>query len=107
MDDESNVFLRATGNAPVRYSRLALSSFVCGALSIAGLVLSQVVGAFVYLVLLFAPAIVTGHLAHRQFRRAPGQFRNESMAQFGLWVGYLVMLLNGFALGAMIWLASR
>ncbi len=107
MDDESNVLIRAAGSAPARYSRIALASFICGALSVLGLLLGQFASAFVYLVLLFVPAIVMGHLARRQFRRAPGQYRNESMATFGLSVGYLGLFLNAFTLAAMFWLASR
>ena len=61
----------------------------------------------VVLVLLFIPAIVAGHLARRQFRASPGQFRNESMATFGLNVGYLCLFLNLVAIAAMVWLSKR
>lgn len=108
MDDRSNVLVRAAGdgNRP-RYSVPALASFVCAAIAMAGLLLSQFITGLVYLVLFFAPAIVMGHVARRQFRRAPGVFRNESMATFGLSVGYLCLFLNAFVIAAIFWLASR
>lgn len=108
MDDASNVLLRAGGGGPPQgFSRWALASFVCAALSIGGLVLGPFAQPLVYLVLLCLPAIVGGHLARRQFRKFPGAFRNESMATFGLSVGYLALFLNAFVLAAMLLLASR
>ena len=107
MDDESNILLRASGSTPEHYSWLALASFICAVLAVAGLLLAQIADALVILVLMFVPAVITGHLARSQFRRAPRQFRNESMATFGLSVGYLVLFLNAFTLAAMIWLGTR
>ena len=107
MDDESNVLLKASSGVPAHYSRLALASFVCAVLSIAGLLLGQLLQGAVYLVLFFVPAIVTGHLARRAFRQSPGTFRNESMATFGLSVGYLGLFLNVFVLIALAFLARN
>jgi hypothetical protein len=107
MDDKSNVLARAAGGAPAKYSRAALASFVCGVASILGLLLAQLAPGLVYLVLLFLPAILLGHAARRRFRKAPGQYRNESMATFGLAVGYLGLFLNAFVLMAMVLLGAR
>jgi hypothetical protein len=107
MDDRSNALLRAAGRGPDRLSRLAAASFGSGALTLLGLVAGPFSRAIVFLFLFFIPAIVLGHLARRSFRRYPGEFRNESMALFGLWVGYLGLILSVSVIAAMIWLARR
>ncbi len=106
MDESANVLLRAAGAGPRPFSRFALASFVFAVVSILGLLLGQFAQGLVYLVLCFVPAIVAGHLARRQFRRSPGTYRNESMATFGLSVGYLALFLNAFVIAAMMWLAA-
>jgi hypothetical protein len=106
MDDESNVLLRAAGRGPQRMSRLATASFASAAASMAGLVLGGFSPFITGLFLFFVPAIVLGHLARRAFRSHPGEFRNESMATFGLSVGYLGLFLSLFVIGAMIWLGA-
>jgi len=108
MDDRSNVLLNASSNGrPRALSRLAVASFVCATLSILGLILAQFEQALVVLTLCFVPAIITGHFARRQFRSHVGKFRNESMATFGLAVGYLGLFLNLFVVAAMVFLATR
>jgi len=107
MDDRDNVLLGArAGGQPLTYSRLALASFVCAVLSMTGLILAQLEQALVALTLFFIPAIVMGHLARSRFRAKPGAFRNESMATFGLAVGYLVFFLNVFVVATMLFLVT-
>lgn len=106
MDDDSNVLLKSAQQQQARedraYSRLALASFICANLTLAGLLLGALVYPLVYLFLAFIPAIVTGHLARRQFKRAHGAYRNESMARYGLAIGYLGLFLSLFVIFAMI-----
>lgn len=89
MDEQRNVLLEGAESPRGRRSAFATTSFVCANLSLAGLMAAQIVPALVYFYLLFVPAIVTGHLARRAFRKLPGIFRNEAMATYGLAVGYL------------------
>jgi hypothetical protein len=102
MDDRSNVLLRARGQTPGAFSRIAAASFVSAVLTLAGLLAGPWLQPAAWLFLCFAPAIVLGHLARRKFRRSPGKFRNESMATFGLCVGYLGLFLSAFVIAAML-----
>lgn len=102
MDDRSNVFVRVAGTGPDRYSRIALASFISAVLTMLGLLFGRLAPPIVYLFLCFVPAIVTGHLARREFRLKPGRFRNESMATFGLTVGYLGLFLTIFIVAAIV-----
>lgn len=117
MDDDSNVLLKATrqsGSSPgqpaladraggdSRFSRFALASFVFATLSLAGFVSGTVVPFAPFVFLFFIPAIICGHLARREFSRAPDVYRNTSMATYGLAVGYLGLFLSIFVVSAMI-----
>ncbi len=102
MDDSSNVLLKAAQPpAATRFSRLALVSFVSANLSLAGLVTGLWVPGAPYAFLCFIPAVICGHLARREFRSAPGAFRNAPMATFGLAAGYLGLFLSIFVISAM------
>ena len=83
-------------------SALAVVSLVSGIL---GWTLMPLLGSFV--------AVVTGHLARSEIRRAPGQLEGDGMAVAGLVLGYLslaVALLAMVALvvffGGLAWLAA-
>jgi len=103
MDEQSNVFLKAAQPAQAsRFSRFALASFVCANLSLAGLVAGPWVPGAPYAFLCFIPAIILGHLARREFRPAPGAFRNSPMATYGLAAGYLGLFLSVFVISAML-----
>lgn len=104
MDDESNVLLQATTDStqPAKFSRAALVSFVCANLTLIGLLLGRLAPGVVYLFLAFVPAVIAGHIARRHFRKEPGLYRNESMARYGLAVGYLGLFLSVFVIAAMI-----
>ncbi len=103
MDDRSNVLLKAAQPEQTdRFSRFALASFVCANLSLAGLVAGPWVPGAPYAFLLFIPAIVSGHLARREFQRNPDAFRNPPMATYGLAVGYLGLFLSIFVISAML-----
>jgi hypothetical protein len=64
--------------APRTTSSLAVVSFICGIL---GWTAMPFIGAIV--------AVITGHLARREIRAAPGQFEGEWMAVLGLVLGYI------------------
>ena len=98
MDDDRNLFLGNSESPRGKRSGYALASFICANLSLVGLMAAQFIPGLVYLYLLFVPAIVTGHLARRAFRKLPGVFRNEAMATYGLAVGYLGLSLSVLAL---------
>ena len=83
-------------------SALAVVSLVSGIL---GWTLMPLLGSFV--------AVVTGHLARSEIRRAQGQLEGDGMAVAGLVLGYLslaVALLAMVALvvffGGLAWLAA-
>ena len=84
MDREDHQPLKASEPPKGRSSALAITSFVAGNLSLAGLVLGKVSPGLVYIFLFFAPAIVAGHMARRAFRKHPGAYKNEAMAAYGL-----------------------
>lgn len=96
MDGKPNVLLKAAEAPQGRRSALAIASFIAANLSLAGLLLGNVAPGLVYLFLFFAPALVTGHLARRAFRKHPGAFTNEAMATYGLAVGYLGLIITLF-----------
>ena len=98
MDREDNQLLKAAGPPKGRPSALAITSFVAGNLSLAGLVLGKVAPGLVYVFLFFAPAIVAGHMARRAFSKRPGAYKNEAMATYGLAAGYLGLLITAFVL---------
>ena len=112
MDDEPNVLLKAAEAPQGRRSALAIASFIAANLSPAGLLLGNVAPGLVYLFLFFAPALVTGHLARRAFRKHPGAFTNEAMATYGF-IGVKCWIYRGdiapdqtpFALAAHPWTA--
>ena len=84
MDDQKNAFLKAAESPRGRRSALAAISFLTANFSLVGLLAAQFAPVLVYFYLMFVPAIVSGHLARRAFRRQPGMFRNETMATYGL-----------------------
>ena len=102
MDDEPNVLLKAAEAPQGRRSPLAIASFITANLSLAGLLLGNVAPVLVYLCLLFVPAIVTGHMARRAFRKHPGAFTNEPMAAYGLAVGYLGLIITLFVVAVLV-----
>ena len=102
MDDEPNVLLKAAETPQGRRSPLAIASFITANLSLAGLLLGNVAPGLVCLFLLFVPAIVTGHMARRAFRKHPGAFTNEAMAAYGLAVGYLGLIITLFVVAVLV-----
>ena len=94
MDDRSNVLLRAAAPPPRVRNVAAMTSFALAAASLAGLVLGPWVPAASYVFLLHLPAIVAGHIARRQFAKRPGAYANESMATFGLAIGYFGLFIS-------------
>lgn len=102
MDDESNVLLGTKIGARPPRSLLAIASFVSGCLTLAGLVFGSVVPGMVYAFLFFVPAIVTGHLARRGFRKDGQAHRDERFATFGLSTGYLGLFLSIFVVSMMV-----
>jgi len=98
MDDKSNLLSQARSAPEQRLSIPAVVSFVAGNLSLAGLILGLLFPWMVYLFLGFLPAIVAAHLARRSFRKSPGVYRNESMATFGISIGYLGLSLSIFVI---------
>lgn len=96
MDREDNQLLKAAEPPKGRPSAFAITSFVAGNLSLAGLVLGKVAPGLVYVFLFFAPAIAAGHMARRAFRMRPGVYKNEAMATYGLAAGYLGLLITAF-----------
>lgn len=102
MDDEPNVLLKAAETPQGRRSLPAIASFIAANLSLAGLLLGNVAPVLVYLFLLFVPAIVTGHMARRAFRKHPGAFTNEPMAAYGLAVGYLGLIITLFVVAVLV-----
>ncbi len=105
MDDEPNVLLKAAQTPQGRRSALAIVSFIASNLSLAGLLLGNVAPGLVYLFLFFLPALISGHLARRAFRKHPGAFTNEAMAAYGLAVGYLGLIITLFV-AAVSWLGA-
>ena len=102
MDREDNQLLKAAELPKGRPSALAITSFVAGNLSLAGLVLGKVAPGLVYVFLFFVPAIVAGHMARRAFRKRPGVYKNEAMASYGLAAGYLGLLITAFVLTMLV-----
>jgi len=88
-------------STPIRQtSGLAVASLVCG-----------ILGWSVLPWLGSIAAIVTGHLARAEVRRAPDRLQGSGMALAGLILGYsmLVLTVAGlvlvfFVLGGMVWL---
>lgn len=84
-------------------SSMAIVSLVSGIL---GWTLLPLLGSIV--------AIITGHLARAEIRRAPDRFEGDGLAVAGLVMGYLVILLSVLAVlafllffGGLIWLGSH
>ncbi|MGY0559673.1 DUF4190 domain-containing protein [Luteimonas sp. A277] len=67
---------------PRQYSVLAVISLVSG-----------ILGVFPIPVLASVIAVVTGHLARAEIRRAPERFDGDGMAVAGLVLGYLMIAL--------------
>ncbi|MGY0635139.1 DUF4190 domain-containing protein [Luteimonas sp. A478] len=67
---------------PRQYSVLAVISLVSG-----------ILGVFPIPVLASVIAVVTGHLARTEIRRAPERFDGDGMAVAGLVLGYLMIAL--------------
>ena len=90
-------------NVPHRqYSALAIVSLVCG-----------ILGVMPFPFLASVVAIITGHLARAEIRRAPERYEGDGLAVAGLVLGYLVIALwvLGVAvfvllLGGLAWLAA-
>ena len=88
-------------NAPHRQqSALAIVSLVCG-----------ILGVLPFPILASVVAVITGHLARAEIRRAPERYEGDGMAVAGLVLGYLVLglwLLGGMLLlvflGGLAWL---
>lgn len=90
-------------NAPVKQtSALAIASLVSGIL---GWTLVPFLGSLV--------AVVCGHMARGEIRRAPDRLEGDGLAVAGLVLGYLVIALSILAVvgiflffGGLLWFAS-
>ena len=103
MDDDKNVFTQAAAGVEGKQnSRHAIRAFVMANVALFGIVASMIVPFLVYLYLAFPFAIVFGHLGKRDIRREPEKFVGFAMAQYGLMVGYFMLLITGVVLYALV-----
>ena len=78
------------------YSRMAITSLLLGGLAIASGLSAVVLDIPDLMVVMLAstfPSIVLGALACRQIRRRKGELRGSGLAECGIWLGVVGMLL--------------
>ena len=104
--DSTSPYLSPQANnyaAPVPTDGLAITSMVCGILSI-------VISCMYIGVLLGIPAVITGHLSLKKINNSPVAIGGKGMAIAGLVTGYLGSLISlcmiGFIIFAMILAAN-
>ncbi|MFP6581346.1 MAG: DUF4190 domain-containing protein [Candidatus Hydrogenedentota bacterium] len=98
MDDEKNILVKAAAGSEKRNSRNAVISFAAANVAILGFFGAQLLQILTVLYLLFPVAILFGHLGKRDLRREPEKYKGFAMAQYGLVVGYFLLLLTVMAL---------
>ncbi len=88
---------------PVAGAPFVITSPSPNGMAIASLILG-VIGVFGALIFTSVPAIICGHIARGQIRKAEGREAGDGLALTGLILGYLVTILSLLLLCFFVWL---